>query len=102
MSMAYALKFEGVYTALVTPFTETGEVDWDTYTALVERQAVAGVAGVVPVGTTGESPTLSLEEKRRLISIAVQIAGGRMQVIAGTGKSRPRCTQTQQRAAATM
>lgn len=77
----------GVYTALVTPFTPDGSaVDWPAYEALLERQIAGGVAGVVPCGTTGESPTLSLEEKQRAIETAVRLTRGRgVAVVAGTG-----------------
>ena len=81
------LILRGVYTALVTPFNADGSVDWSAYEALLERQVAGGVAGVVPVGTTAESPTLSTEEKQRLISDAVRIVRGRCQVIAGTGSN---------------
>jgi 4-hydroxy-tetrahydrodipicolinate synthase len=76
---------QGVFTALITPFNEDGSVDWKTFEKLVERQVQANVAGVVPVGTTGESPTLSDEEKQKLISETVRIVNKRCIVIAGTG-----------------
>ncbi|NQT93421.1 MAG: 4-hydroxy-tetrahydrodipicolinate synthase [Lentisphaerae bacterium] len=77
--------FEGTYTALVTPFNEDGSVDYDRFRSLIDRQAEAGVTGVVPVGTTGESPTLTYDEHRRVVETAVDAAAGRIQVIAGTG-----------------
>jgi len=79
----------GVYTALVTPFTPDGSaVDWPAYEALVARQVAARVAGVVPCGTTGESPTLSLAEKQRAIETAVRLTrGSGVAVVAGTGSN---------------
>lgn len=79
-------QFRGTYTALVTPFRE-GLVDADAFTALIERQVEAGVDGIVPVGTTGESPTLNHEEHMRVIELAVKRAGGRCKVLAGTGSN---------------
>lgn len=78
--------FQGTYTALVTPFRD-GKVDEPAFAALVEAQIAGGVAGIVPVGTTGESPTLDHDEHLRVIEIAVQVAKGRVQVIAGTGSN---------------
>ena len=82
-----SIKFAGVYTALVTPFMNHGkEVDWAAYEKLILRQIAGGVAGIVAVGTTGESPTLSHEEKQKAISEAVRLGKGKVQVIAGTGE----------------
>ena len=78
------MELAGVYTALVTPFRR-GEVDYRCLRDLVERQIEGGVAGLVPVGTTGESPTLSCEEHLRVIEVVVEQARGRCQIIAGTG-----------------
>lgn len=74
----------GTYTALVTPFRD-GEVDEAGFERLVKAQIRGGVDGIVPVGTTGESPTLSFEEHLRVIDLAVRFAAGRVRVIAGTG-----------------
>jgi 4-hydroxy-tetrahydrodipicolinate synthase len=76
--------FRGVFTALVTPFRGAA-VDETAFAALVERQIAAGVHGLVPVGTTGESATLSHQEQRDLVSLAVEAARGRVPVIAGAG-----------------
>ena len=78
--------FAGIYTAMVTPF-RGGAVDWEALERLVEQQIAAGVAGLIPVGTTGESPTLNYEEHAKVISEVVRIAAGRCQVIAGTGSN---------------
>lgn len=79
------MKFEGAYTALVTPFGKDGSVDWERLAKLVESQAAAGISGVVPVGTTGESPTLDPREHLEVIRFVIEKTAGRMQVIAGTG-----------------
>lgn len=76
--------FKGVFAALVTPFRD-GALDETALAALIERQVAAGVHGLVPVGTTGESATLSHEEHRRVISLAIEVAAGRVPVIAGAG-----------------
>lgn len=76
--------FCGTYTALVTPFSN-GQLDEKAFAALVERQVAAGVEGIVPCGTTGESPTLSEQEHRRVVELAIQISKKRVQVIAGSG-----------------
>lgn len=79
-------RFQGVITALVTPF-KNGAVDEKAFIALVESQISKGIQGIVPVGTTGESPTLSNDEHLRVIELAVQTAKGRIPVIAGTGSN---------------
>jgi 4-hydroxy-tetrahydrodipicolinate synthase len=81
------MKLEGVYTALVTPMTADGSLDEKALRALVDFQLAAGVDGLVPVGTTGESPTLSGEECKRVVSIVVEQAKGRVPVIAGAGSN---------------
>ncbi len=77
--------FEGTYTALVTPFTSAGAVDYRKLQELVELQLAAGIDGLVPVGTTGESPTLDYDEHKKVIEVVVKAARGRAKVIAGTG-----------------
>ena len=76
--------FTGTYTAIVTPFRD-GEIDADALRRLVRAQIVAGVDGIVPVGTTGESPTLDYEEHIEVIAYAVEFAEGKIKVLAGTG-----------------
>jgi len=76
--------FEGTYTAIVTPFKNDG-IDWESLERNIEDQVSAGIDGVVPVGTTGESPTLSFEEHDAFIRKVVKIVNGRIKVIAGTG-----------------
>ena len=75
---------KGVYTALVTPFRD-GKIDYPALEKLLEEQIAGGVAGVIPVGTTGESPTLAPDEHIEVIARCVQIINGRCQVIAGSG-----------------
>jgi 4-hydroxy-tetrahydrodipicolinate synthase len=78
--------FKGVYTAIITPF-KNDRIDYDSYHLLLERQIKAGVSGVVPCGTTGESPTLTYEEHSELIRKTVEICRGKIKVIAGTGSN---------------
>src|SRR3984885_9069691 len=87
-----SLRIEGTYTALVTPFRdEPGQpVDWDALDALVEAQVAAGISGLVPCGTTGESPTLSHEEHAQVVERTVKRAAKRVQVIAGAGSNSTR------------
>ncbi len=75
---------DGIYTALVTPFRD-GEVDRKAWRTLVERQLAAGVAGIVPVGCTGEAATLDHAEREWLVREAVELAAGKCAVVAGSG-----------------
>lgn len=79
--------FQGTFTALVTPFSKDGSFDEITFRKLIDRQIENGVDGIVPCGTTGESPTLSEQEHMRVIEVAVEQAAGRVKVIAGTGSN---------------
>ena len=78
--------FKGSFTALITPFKD-GKVDHKTYQDLVRRQLDAGTHGLVPVGTTGESPTLSHEEHMRVTELCIEVVQGQIPVIAGTGSN---------------
>ncbi|AEC02004.1 4-hydroxy-tetrahydrodipicolinate synthase [Parasphaerochaeta coccoides] len=80
-------EFRGVHTALITPFTATGEVDEVALARLVEYQIGSGISGLVPCGTTGESPTLTHPEHDRVIELVIEYAAGRVPVIAGTGSN---------------
>ncbi len=91
-------RWAGVFTALVTPFRD-GEIDLPAFDALVERQIAAGVAGLVPVGTTGEAATLSDAEAVVLIERTVRIAAGRVLVVAGAGSNDTGKTVAKVRAA---
>ena len=82
--------FKGLYTAIVTPFHQDGSLDKVTFSHLIERQIESNVDGLVILGTTGESPTISTEEHNDIISFSVQKINGRCQVIAGTGSN---CTR---------
>jgi 4-hydroxy-tetrahydrodipicolinate synthase len=96
-----SVTFRGTYTALVTPF-RGGEIDEAAFRALVDEQAAAGVEGIVPCGSTGESATLSHEEHERVIRISIEQARGRLKVIAGTGSNNTREACRLTRAAADM
>jgi len=78
--------FRGTFTALVTPFRDDA-IDTSAFKRLIEAQIAAGITGIVAVGTTGESPTLSHEERKQLIQLAVTTANKRCQVLAGTGSN---------------
>lgn len=79
--------FQGSIPALVTPFTEAGAVDEKAFADHVEWQIAEGSSGLVPVGTTGESPTLSHEEHKRVVELCIQVANKRVPVIAGAGSN---------------
>jgi 4-hydroxy-tetrahydrodipicolinate synthase len=78
--------FKGVYTALITPFKD-GKVDEKAFQSFVEWQIAEGVHGLVPCGTTGESPTLSHDEHNRVVALCVEVAKGKVPVMAGTGSN---------------
>ncbi len=78
--------FSGAFTAIVTPFKD-GSVDEAAYKELIRFNIEGGISGIVPCGTTGESPTLSHEEHKRVIEIAVKEVAGQVKVIAGTGSN---------------
>ena len=95
--------FTGTYTAIVTPF-KNGDVDEAALERLVKAQIRGGVDGIVPVGTTGESPTLTYDEHIHVIALAVKFAAGKIKVLAGTGANSTReaidLTQRAERAGA--
>lgn len=78
-------RWQGVFTALVTPFDAESRLDEVAYRRLADRQVAAGISGLVPCGTTGETPTLSSDEWETCIKTAVEAAAGKVPVIAGTG-----------------
>ena len=86
MSTSPAAPCVGTYTALVTPFRDD-RVDETAFARLLEDQIAAGIDGVIPVGTTGESATLSMEEHLRVIELTVQVVNHRVKVFAGTGSN---------------
>ena len=79
--------FHGSMVALITPMRDDGSLDEDAFARLVEWQINEGTNGIIPVGTTGESPTLDHDEHKRVVEIAVAVAAGRVSVIAGTGSN---------------
>jgi 4-hydroxy-tetrahydrodipicolinate synthase len=82
------LDLTGAFSALATPFTASGsEIDWASYEKLLESQLAQRIAGLVPCGTTGESPTLTDAEQKELVAHTVRAARGRAKVIVGTGKN---------------
>jgi len=85
--MTYHAEFFGAYTALITPFTQAGAVDYAQFEPFVEWQISEGIHGIVPCGTTGESPTLSHTEHKEIVARAVKVAAGRVKVMAGTGSN---------------
>src|ERR1041384_5414242 len=82
--MQSQLMFTGTYTAIATPFKK-GKIDEAALEKLIKAQIKGGVDGIVPVGTTGESPTLDYEEHIRVVELAVEFAAGKVKVLAGTG-----------------
>jgi 4-hydroxy-tetrahydrodipicolinate synthase len=90
--------FRGTFTALVTPF-RNGEIDWPALEGLIEEQIADAITGVIAVGTTGESPTLTADEREQVIRVTVEIAKGRCQVLAGTGSNSTSATIAATRAA---
>jgi len=80
-------EFRGAFTALITPMKDTGEVDYEGFRRIIEFQIGEGIDGIVPLGTTGETPTLDEEEEEKLIKIAVETAKGKVPVIVGTGSN---------------
>lgn len=87
MVMTTTKKFRGVFTAIITPFKKNGQIDERAYKKLLDEQVRAGVAGIVPCGTTGESPTTSHEEDGHLMDITIKHVKGKALVIPGTGSN---------------
>jgi len=79
--------FRGAFTALVTPMTANGEIDYEGFRRLIKFQMEEGIDGILPLGTTGENPTLEEEEEDMLIEIAIKEAGGKIPVIVGAGSN---------------
>src|SRR3989344_7859845 len=79
--------FKGAMTAIVTPFDEKGELDLKAFKNLIQFQLDNGIGGVIPCGTTGESPTLEKEEQLELIKVTIEMCSGKIPVIAGTGSN---------------
>lgn len=86
------MKLEGIFVPVVTPFDKEGNIDEEAFKQLIDCFIEAGISGIVPCGSTGESPYLSREESRRVVELVVEQTGGRMPVIAGTGVAATRET----------
>ncbi len=82
-----ASRFSGCYTATITPFSSGQSVDWNCLRSLVEFQRAQGVSGIIPAGTTGESPTLTWEEHNKVIEAVYFAGGSKLETIAGTGSN---------------
>jgi 4-hydroxy-tetrahydrodipicolinate synthase len=82
-----SFRFNGCYTAIVTPFDGGRAVDWGRLRTLVEFQRAQGVSGIIPAGTTGESPTLTWDEHNMVIETVFEAAGSKVETIAGTGSN---------------
>ena len=79
--------YKGVFTALITPFRDNGQIDFEAFDQLIENQLQAGVHGLVPCGTTGETPTLTDEEQIQVIQACIKKVNGRVPVIAGGSRN---------------
>jgi 4-hydroxy-tetrahydrodipicolinate synthase len=99
--MSVANRLQGAFTALVTPFTQDDELDVPALRRLVEAQLAHGIDGLVPCGTTGETPTLTDAEQERVVRTVVECARGRVPVVAGTGSNSTKlCVEQTRRALA--
>jgi 4-hydroxy-tetrahydrodipicolinate synthase len=83
-------EFKGAYTAMITPMKDNGEVDYDGFRKLINIQIEEGIDGLLPLGTTGETPTLDEDEEERLIKIAVEENRGRVPLVIGAGSNSTR------------
>lgn len=97
--MTRSKKFQGTGTALVTPFKKNGSIDELALQNFIEYQIKGGVEGLVPMGTTGENPTLSQEEQQRFLELVIKYSRGRVTIIAGTGSNSTKKTIEQTQAA---
>ena len=82
------MNWKGTYTAIVTPFNDDGSLDETSLRKLVDEQIDGGVTGIVPCGTTGESPTLSDAEMKQVMTIVIDQVKGRCKVIGGAGSNK--------------
>jgi len=81
------MQFRGTFTAIITPFNQDGSVDYESFKNLIENQIEAGITGIVVLGTTGESPTITSAEHNEVIKFVIDTVGDRAQVIVGTGSN---------------
>src|SRR4051812_24684986 len=79
--------FKGSFVALITPMRGDGTIDEEAFRSFVDWQIREGTDGIVPVGTTGESPTLSHDEHKRVVEMAIEVSDGRVPVVAGAGSN---------------
>ena len=86
------MRIQGIHTAMITPFHENGDLDLTTYTALCKRQLDLGIHGLVACGTTGETPTLSLDEQEEVLRATLEVATGKVPVTMGVGTNNTRTT----------
>ena len=82
-------KLRGAFTALITPMNPDGSVDYDGFRTLVRYQLEQGISGLVPLGTTGETPTLDESEEEKIIEIAMAEAGGKVRSFSAPGATAP-------------
>jgi len=95
------MRIQGIHTALITPFHENGDLDLKTYRSLCQRQLDLGIHGLVACGTTGETPTLSLDEQEEVLRATLEVAKGQLPVTMGVGTNNTRTTLSRiERAAA--
>jgi 4-hydroxy-tetrahydrodipicolinate synthase len=87
MEMIVMKEFKGAYTALITPMKDNGDVDYDGFRRLINFQIDEGIDGILPLGTTGETPTLDEGEEEKLIKTAVEEIRGRVPLVVGTGSN---------------
>ncbi|MCK6551138.1 4-hydroxy-tetrahydrodipicolinate synthase [Myxococcota bacterium] len=92
MTVDVKKQLKGAFTALVTPFTANDEVDVPSLRRIVEMQISGGIDGLVPCGTTGETPTLTAEERELVVRTTVEVARGRVPIVAGTGSNSTKTT----------
>lgn len=92
--------FSGIFTAIISPFMDDGSIDWEAFEKIIANQIEGGADGIVVAGTTGESPTLSVQEKLSLIRKAKALAGEKLHIMAGTGGQCTRQTTELSRLAA--
>jgi 4-hydroxy-tetrahydrodipicolinate synthase len=96
------MRIQGIHTALITPFQKNGDLDLETYKSLCQRQLDLGIHGLVACGTTGETPTLSLDEQEEVLRATLEVANGQVPVTMGVGTNNTRTTISRIERAATI
>jgi 4-hydroxy-tetrahydrodipicolinate synthase len=97
--MTFAMTFEGIYTPVITPYTEDGEIDRDAFVAMIEHLVAAGVHGLINGGSTGENYTQTVDERVELARFTPDRIAGRVPLIVGTGRCGSRLHRARQHAA---